>query len=50
MVLTDDRLELTIQGTGTTFGKLLLRDGETMTPLASDRPYLALDGFVHAVG
>src|SRR5579863_1705698 len=45
MVLANDRLELTIQGTGGTFSKLLLRDGEPISPLASIGHFLALDGF-----
>src|ERR1700683_2597575 len=45
MVLANDRLELTILGTGGTFSKLLLRDGETVSPLASIGHFLALDGF-----
>jgi hypothetical protein len=45
MVLANDRLELTILGTGGTFSKLLLRDGEPVSPLASIGHFLALDGF-----
>jgi hypothetical protein len=45
IVLTNDRLELTIQGTGGTFSKLLLRDGEPVSPLATIGHFLALDGF-----
>ncbi len=45
MVLTNDRLELTVQGTGGTLSKLLLRDGEPLSPLASMGHFLALDGF-----
>jgi len=45
LVLANDRLELTIQGTGGTFSKLLLRDGEPISPLASIGHFLALDGF-----
>jgi hypothetical protein len=45
MVLANDRLELTILETGGTFSKLLLRDGETVSPLASIGHFLALDGF-----
>src|ERR1700683_910612 len=45
MVLANDRLELTILGTGGTFSKLLLRNGETLNPLASIGHFLALDGF-----
>jgi hypothetical protein len=45
IVLTNDRLELTIQGAGGTFSKLLLRDGEPVSPLATIGHFLALDGF-----
>src|ERR1035441_1093339 len=45
MVLANDRLELTIQQTGGTFSKLLLRDGEPVSPLATIGHFLALDGF-----
>ena len=45
MVLANDRLELTILGTGGTFSKLLLRDGEPVSPLATIGHFLALDGF-----
>jgi hypothetical protein len=45
LVLTNDRLELTILGTGGTFAKLLLRDGEPLSPLATMGHFLALDGF-----
>ena len=45
MVLANDRLELTVQGAGGTFSKLLLRDGEPVSPLASIGHFLALDGF-----
>src|ERR1035437_7603984 len=45
LVLATDRLELTIQQTGGTFSKLLLRDGEPVSPLATIGHFLALDGF-----
>ena len=45
IVLANDRLELTIQGTGGTFSRLLLRDGEPVSPLATIGHFLALDGF-----
>lgn len=45
VVLANDRLELTIQRTGGTFSKLLLRDGEPVSPLATIGHFLALDGF-----
>ena len=45
LTLANDRLELTIQQTGGTFSKLLLRDGEPVSPLAAIGHFLALDGF-----
>ena len=45
LVLSNDRLELTIQPTGGTFLKLLLRGGEPLSPLAAMGHFLALDGF-----
>jgi hypothetical protein len=45
MLLANDRLEMTIQRTGGTFSKLLMRDGEPMSPLAPLGHFLALDGF-----
>jgi hypothetical protein len=45
MLLANDRLELTIAGTGSTLAKLLLRDGEPVSPLATLGHFLALDGF-----
>ncbi len=45
LVLANDRLELTILSTGGTLGKLLLRDGEPLSPLAAMGHFLALDGF-----
>ena len=45
MMLANDRLELTVQQTGGTFSKLLLRDGEPVSPLATIGHFLALDGF-----
>ena len=45
LVLTNDRLELTILGTGGTLAKVLLRDGEPLSPLATMGHFLALDGF-----
>src|SRR5580765_2515116 len=45
IVLSNDRLELTIQGTGGTLAKLFLRDGEPLSPLATMGHFLALDGF-----
>lgn len=45
VLLTNDKLELTIQATGGTFSKLLLRNGEATSPLAAIGHFLALDGF-----
>jgi hypothetical protein len=45
IVLSNDRLELTILGTGGTFAKLVMRDGEPLSPLAAMGHFLALDGF-----
>jgi hypothetical protein len=45
IILSNDRLELTIQGTGGTLAKLIMRDGEPLTPLAAMGHFLALDGF-----
>jgi hypothetical protein len=45
MMLSNDRLELTIQGTGGTLAKLVLRDGEPLSPLATMGHFLALDGW-----
>jgi hypothetical protein len=45
IVLSNDRLELTIQGTGGTLAKLLMREGDPLSPLATMGHFLALDGF-----
>ena len=45
MELTNDRLSLTIGLTGGKFTKLLLRDGEAVSPIATIGHFLALDGF-----
>src|SRR5437867_3484762 len=45
IVLANDKLELTIRPTGGTFSKLLLRDAEPLSPLATIGHFLALDGF-----
>jgi len=45
IVLSNDRLELTIGATGGRFSKLILRDGEPLSPLAALGHFLALDGF-----
>jgi len=45
-VLANDKLELTISLTGGTFTKLLIRQGEPLSPLAAPLGhFLALDGF-----
>jgi hypothetical protein len=45
VVLSSDKLELTISTTGGRFLKLVLRDGEPLSPLATLGHFLALDGF-----
>ncbi len=45
IVLANDKLELTVGLTGGRFLKLLLRDGEPLSPLATMGHFLALDGF-----
>jgi len=45
LVLSNDRLELTILGTGGTLSRLLLRGEEPVSPLATIGHFLALDGF-----
>jgi len=44
IVLANDRIELTILRTGGTFSKLLLHEGEPVSPLATIGHFLALDG------
>ena len=43
--LSNEKIELTISPTGGTFSKLLLKDGDPLSPLASIGHFLALDGF-----
>jgi hypothetical protein len=45
IMLANDTLELTMGATGGTFLKLVLRQGESMSPLATLGHFLALDGF-----
>jgi hypothetical protein len=45
IVLANDKLELTIGTTGGRFSKIVLRDGEQLSPLAAIGHFLALDGF-----
>jgi hypothetical protein len=45
VMLANDRLELTIAKTGGRFLKLVLRDGDPLSPLATLGHFLALDGF-----
>jgi hypothetical protein len=45
IVLANDKLELTIGITGGRFSRLLLREGEPLSPLATMGHFLALDGF-----
>jgi hypothetical protein len=44
-VLANDKLELTIGLNGARFSKLMMKDGEPLSPLASLGHFLALDGF-----
>ena len=45
ILLANDKLELTISTRGAKFSKLVTRDGEPLSPLASIGHFLALDGF-----
>ena len=45
IILGNDKLELTIVATGGRFSKLVLRDGEALSPIATIGHFLALDGF-----
>ena len=45
IVLANDKLELAIGTTGGRFSKIVLRDGEQLSPLAAIGHFLALDGF-----
>ena len=45
LVLANDKLELTVGLTGGRFLRLLLREGEPLSPLATMGHFLALDGF-----
>jgi hypothetical protein len=45
VVLSNDKIELTTLANGGGFSKLLLRDGETLSPFARVSHMLALDGF-----
>jgi hypothetical protein len=45
IILANDKLELTIGTTGGRFSKIILRDGEPLSPLAAIGHFLALDGF-----
>src|ERR1700692_222266 len=45
IVLANDKLELAIGTTGGKFSKIVLRDGEPLSPLAAIGHFLALDGF-----
>jgi hypothetical protein len=45
IVLANDKLELTIGTTGGRFSRIILRDGEPLSPLAAIGHFLALDGF-----
>jgi hypothetical protein len=43
--LANDKLELTVNAKGGRFSKLVMRDGEPLSPLAAIGHFLALDGF-----
>ena len=45
IVLANDKLELTIGAAGGRFSRLLLREGEPLSPFAAMGHFLALDGF-----
>src|SRR5580700_7603016 len=45
IVLANDKIELTTLANGGRFNKLLLRDGEPLSPLGALGHFLALDGF-----
>ena len=45
IVLANDKLQLSIGTTGGRFSKIVLRDGEQLSPLAAIGHFLALDGF-----
>jgi hypothetical protein len=45
IVLANDKLELTIGANGARFSRLVLRQGEPLSPLAAIGHFLALDGF-----
>ena len=44
-VLANDKLELTIATNGGRFARLIMKEGEPLTPLATMGHFLALDGF-----
>jgi len=45
LVLANDKLEFTISPTGVRFNKLVLKEGDPISPIASIGHFLALDGF-----
>ena len=45
IVLANDKIELTTLANGGSFSKLMLRDGEPLSPFGTVRHMLALDGF-----
>jgi len=45
LVLTNDRIELTTLANGGSFSRLVLRDGEPLSPSGTQRHMLAVDGF-----
>lgn len=45
LVLANDKLEFTVSPTGVRFSKIVLKDGDPISPIASIGHFLALDGF-----
>ena len=45
LVLANDKLELTISATGARLNRLVMKEGEPISPIATIGHFLALDGF-----
>src|SRR5258706_10880809 len=45
LVLANDKLEFTMSATGGRFNKLVMKEGDPISPIASIGHFLALDGF-----
>ncbi|HXJ44300.1 MAG TPA: hypothetical protein VNH18_33745 [Bryobacteraceae bacterium] len=45
IVLGNDKIELTTLASGAGFSRIILRDGEPLSPMGTQRHFLALDGF-----